>query len=142
MPNACAASSHRERNYLTSVDRRVAALERKLKFVEEITGICTTGVQAVTPVIAINQDSGTGVFTLTWTSAEGERFQVQTSTDAVTWTVEENSVDAAVSPAVITEFDTSAYALFEDTPRYFRVRKYPRLITACTPPTDPCPTII
>jgi hypothetical protein len=135
-------SDDRTMGYVRNMDARLRALERDLAGFKEITGACTTAGQSIVAVIATSQDPGTGVYTITFLSTPGRTYQVQTSTDGVNWTVAENVVEADADPAIMTEWLSDAYPLFEDTPRYFRVRVYPVMLIPCTPGVPACPDII
>jgi hypothetical protein len=141
---SCASPSDaRVMNYVRSMEARIRNLERNLAGFHEITGACTTAGQSIVAVIGNVQDPGTGVFTLIWLSTPGETYQVQTSTDAINWTIAENVVEADADPAITTEWLSAAYDPIDETPRYFRVRRYPQILIPCPAPTaPPCPDIL
>lgn len=123
--------------------KRIRQLEAQLAFVKGWTGVCASPSNNYVPVFAADYDTGTGVYTIDFASQPGQQFQVQQSTDGgVTWTVADNVVDAAVSPAIRTVWESDPFDL-DDLPRLFQVRLYPRAIVACPAP-DPgsCPDII
>ena len=110
--------------------RRISTLERQLAGFREITGTDpATGPHIVT-VLSVDHDADTGFWTLVWVSTPGETYQVQTSTDALTWVVLDNSV-AAASDATSTTWVSEFYAM--DSVDYFRIRRYPRTLAVCTP---------
>lgn len=135
-------SDDRTFGYVRSFDQRLRTVERNLAGFQEITGACTTAGQSVVAIIATAQDPGTGVYTITFLSTPGRTYQVQTSTDGIAWTVAENVVEADISPAIMTEWVSAAYALFETTPRYFRIRIWPVMLIPCTPAAPACPDVI
>ncbi len=127
---------------MAQFDRRLRNLERNLAGFQEITGICTKASQHPVDIVATEYDVDTGLFTITFSSLEGQRFQVQVSTDSgVTWTIAADNVLAADSPAIVTDWISAAYEL-DDFPVFFRVRRYPALMTPCTPIAPTCPDIL
>ncbi len=139
---SCAPNDNRVMGYVRSFESRLRAVERNLAGFQEITGACTTAGQSIVALIGNVQDPDTGVFTLIWLSTPGETYQVQTSTDAISWTVADNVVEADADPAITTEWVSAAYDPIDETPRYFRVRKYPTILIPCTPAAPACPDII
>lgn len=124
------------------VQRRLRKLETGLAGYWEITGVCTTAGSDPVDIVANEYSIPDQTFTITFSSIEGQRFQVQVSTDSgLNWTVAEDNVLAAVDPAISTEWESAVYEI-DDFPVWFRVRRYPRVITPCTPPSATCPDII
>ena len=106
---------------LADIKVRVRQLEVELAGFREITGVCTLGPQMVVPILSSDYNGPSNTFTLVFTSTPGEVYQVQTGTDAVTWTIAVPSVPAAAAPAVSTSYSLPA----SEPPFFFRVRRYP-----------------
>ncbi len=136
----CPPSPTRDQAYLQGIERRLRYLETNLAGFREITGVCTTGGQTLVDVIGLEFDSESGTYLLTFASEPGAYYQIQQSTDAITWVAAEDLYPAAADPAIYTTW-TSGVFEFDDT-IWFRVRKYPRVLLPCTPPSHACPDII
>lgn len=113
---------------LADLKSRVRQLEIELSGFREITGVCTRGPQMVVPVLSSDYNGPTNTFNLVFSSTPGDVYQIQTSVDAINWEVATPSVPAAASPAVSTLYALDA----SEPPFYFRVRRYPTAMTACT----------
>lgn len=140
---ACSSpSDNRTAQRMTALERQVRSLTQQFKFFQEITGTCTPPGGAVTDIYSNEYDSGTGVFTIVFASEPGQFFQVQQSTDLTTWVIAEDGVQAAVTPAISTEWESASFDL-DDLPIYFRIRRLPRVFVACpTSETVSCPWIL
>ena len=110
--------------------RRINRLERSLAGFKEITGVDPSTGPSVVTVLSVDHAEDTGFWTIVWVSTPGETYQVQTSTDALTWVVLDNSV-AAAADATSTTWVSEFYAM--DSVDYFRIRRYPRTLAICTP---------
>lgn len=122
---------------------RVRYLEKALAGFQQWTGVCTGSGGQIAALYSNVLDVGTGVFTLTFASQAGQKFQVQQSTDGgVTWTVAENVVNAAADPAIQTVWESGPIDPMEES-IIFRVRRYPQVLLPCpTPDAGPCPNLI
>ncbi len=127
---------------MAQFDRRLRNVERNLAGFQELTGICTKASQYPVDIVANTYDADTHLFTISFSSLQGQRFQVQVSTDSgLTWTVAQDNVLAADSPAIVTDWVSAEYEI-DDFPVWFRVRRYPTVITPCTPSAPTCPDIL
>lgn len=136
-------STIRLQRQVSDQGRRITQLEKALSSFQEWTGICTSAGNTIVALYTADWDVGTGIFTITFASQEGQQFQIQQSTDdGVTWTIADNLVLAEVSPAIITSWESAVFTI-DDLPIIFRVRLYPRALLPCPPAeAGPCPIII
>lgn len=115
---------------LADLERKARSLDARLALFHELTGIPTDQTHFVVALLSSDYAPSTGKFTVVWVSDPGFTYQVQSSTDAVTW-VKEDNVEAA-EDAVQTEWLSDSYEL-GDLPVYFRVLRYPSAMPICTP---------
>ncbi len=109
---------------------RIAALERQLAGFREITGTDPSTGPFIVTVLSVDHSVTTLLYSIVFSSKPGDLYQVQTSTDAITWSSLGN-VAAAASPAISTTWVSGSYPL--DVARYFRIRRYPKTLVPCTP---------
>lgn len=140
MSYSCLPTPDRNQSALSDLQRRVRQLEKNLAGFQEITGVCTTGGQFIVDVIGLVYDPESGTYLLSFLSEPGAFYQVQQSSDAITWTPVENFYPAAADPDIITTWTSGVFAI--DTTIWFRVRKNPPVRLPCTPPANPCPDIL
>jgi hypothetical protein len=140
---SCSTSEARLQRQVSDQARRITKLEAELRGFQEWTGICTSAANTIVALYTSEWDPGTGIFTITFASQEGQQFQIQQSSDGgVTWTIADNVVLAEVSPAIVTEWDSTAFTI-DDLPIIFRVRLYPRALLPCPPAeAGPCPILV
>lgn len=115
--------------------RRIAALEKQLAGFREITGTDPSSGAFIVTVLSINRDTITGGYFITFVSQPGDTYQIQSSNDAVAWSVADSSVNASAAPDLTSTWLSPPYA--EDVIIYFRVRRYPRTL----PLVDPNPGV-
>ncbi len=143
MSCSCSSQTARLQRQVSDQGRRITKLEADLRGFQEWTGICTSAANTIVALYTSDWDPGTGIFTISFASQEGQQFQIQQSTDmGVTWTIADNMVLAEVSPAIITEWESAVFTI-DDLPVIFRVRLYPRALLPCPPAeAGPCPNLI
>lgn len=110
--------------------RRIASLERQLAGFKEITGTDPSTGPFIVTILSVDHDPDTLFYTIVFVSTPGDLYQVQTSTDAITWNLLDE-LPAAASPAVSTSWVSEPYLM--DSVDYFRIRRYPRTLVPCTP---------
>lgn len=117
--------------------QRVRELERGLADYRGLSGIVTPADESVVPLLSITQSvSGPQMrFTLVWSSEPGQQFAVQESTELPDWTDLESPV---VAPEGSTTTWTSGPYTIDETPVWFRVRRFPTLTFPCASPYS-CP---
>lgn len=123
---------------LTDLFRRVSVLEKGLADCQAVYGAGTTAEETVLPLISITPvtvGSSTS-YVLVFPSAPGELFQVQESHSLPDWTDLASPIAAAAAPAISTSWTSGGYTI-DNLPVYFRVRKFPQLVSLC-PPVAPC----
>lgn len=143
MSCACSATNARLQRQVQDQARRLYQLEQALSGFQAWTGVCTSADNTLAALYTSEWDAGTGIFTITFGSQEGQQYQIQQSSDGgVTWTEADHLVLAEVSPAIITTWESAPFTI-DDLPIIFRVRRYPRALLPCpTPEAGPCPILV
>lgn len=128
-----------EDRLIRDLERRVTSLETELSGFQELMGVSTSADGTIVPILSISSvvTGPNTVFTIVFFSAPGDQFQVQSSTDLVTWTSLASPLAAAASPALSTTWVSGSYTI-DQLPVYFRVRKFPVLFQPCAVPVS-CP---
>ena len=136
---------------LRALEARVRYLENQISGIKEITGVCMSAADLIVPLYSALYDPATGKYTITFASTPGTVYQIQKSSDGVTWVVADPasvvgaSCDCAPEPTpwtgdngdplYSTWVSNESFAL-DVLPIYFRVREFPRAMLCA--PSKPC----
>lgn len=110
---------------LRQLEKLAASIRYDLNLSREIMGISESAESAVVFKISCAYSPTLTKFVLVFPSQAWESFQIQTSTDGVTWTVADMLVQGAAAPALETVWYSEAYPTGPVGPVFFRVRRYP-----------------
>jgi hypothetical protein len=148
---SCATPPANNSQQIRSLENRVRHLEAAIAGIKELTGVCMEAADFIVPLYS-SVFNPNGTFSIKFASVPGEVYQVQKSTDGITWVA---AVPASIigescdcpypEPSQFTEDNgdpqfttwTSTETWSQDTvPVYFRVRSMPRAIICA--PSKPC----